>query len=349
MRLTILIMCAGVSLAKPADTVGSAQAQPTAVPDQSGPGTAQGPLVKMMPFLENDSFKQQIQHGFRAAAQMFNRDGMTLNDSTAQGEQSLTIQEIPPSMQNFSPEVMPLIKIRGPDGPGAHQFYPRDRISPMEEFFSNISSQAMEEYTGPDGPGPHHFYPLDRISPMEEFFGNVSSQAMEEYTNLTQSASNVTIAEMKKMMEQWAEKNGIKAQLEDFKGKFDSRKTEFIANATMIVNALPSMFQQLVSITKNEEQTFAEMENSTDAFFQTLDPATTQIMETIIRVAGIDMLLVKPPNWNRHGAPDSFDLSSKMLFGEHRPPPPQFQRFLQQMSHPEANNSAEHNEQDEQE
>ncbi|KAK6749208.1 hypothetical protein RB195_001669 [Necator americanus] len=173
----------------------------------------------------------------------------------------------------------------------------------------------------------------------QKLLSNISTEGVEEFMNITLGAENYTIAEMKQKMSEWANENGVMEQLDMFKTKGESKKGEIIANATMIINSLPSLFQQLVGIIQNEQQTVKDGLNATDAYLQSLDPATKQIMSVVTKITGVDMFLFKPHHKSSHGFTGHFDMFRRG--GDHRPVFPERNSFSPQISSQIGDSAAE--------
>ncbi|EYB89319.1 hypothetical protein Y032_0233g3097 [Ancylostoma ceylanicum] len=294
MRATILLLCFGFAAAKPNGDMAAVtnQIQQTAVdPVQgvvnNGLHASDPSSMNFQPFHGTKDIRPEMQPMLQSG----NQGIMTLNE---------------PMHQNMV-MTQPGISDRDAQQPRV-QLPVFGNFSEIRNFLANVTSKIGEQISS-------GVSLLTHAGPIGKLLSNVSKEGVEEFMNITHSAENNTIAEMKTRMSEWASKNGLKEQFATFEANRNTHRTEIIANATMIVNSLPGLFQHLVSIIQNDQQSIKDLGNATDAYFRSLDPATIEIMSTITRVTGIDMLLFKIPRWNSNGNMGGFDLIKKLIGG----------------------------------
>ncbi|RCN41477.1 hypothetical protein ANCCAN_12586 [Ancylostoma caninum] len=339
MRAAILLLCFGFAAGQPNGDLATAQIQRNVMdPAQGAASNTKDIRPSVLPMFQSG-----------------NQGIMTLNEPMhpAQGPVNNGLQAPDSPSMNFQPfhgtkdirpEKQPMVQtgnqgimtLEGPMHPNMIMTQPgifepqvqhpfSGNFSKIGDLLANMTSKIGEQIS-------NGFSLPTHAGPMGQLLGNVSKEGMEEFMNITHNAENSTIAEMKVKMSEWASKNGLKDQFATIEGKSEARRTETLANATMIVNSLPGLFQHLVSIIQNDQQSIKDLGNATDAYFRSLDPATVQIMSTITRVTGIDMLLFKLPHWNSNGFMGGFDLIKKLIGGGPRPAPGQMDSFFPQIS-----------------
>ncbi|CAJ0601870.1 unnamed protein product [Cylicocyclus nassatus] len=69
----------------------------------------------------------------------------------------------------------------------------------------------------------------------------------------------ITIAQQKKEIEEWAQKNNVAEQVAEFNANMTRLKDEVRHNVTQLVNELPQALQRINEILDNEEQTPIEL------------------------------------------------------------------------------------------
>ncbi|KAL6740268.1 hypothetical protein Aduo_013639 [Ancylostoma duodenale] len=340
MRATILLLCFGFVAGQPNGDLATAQIQQNVIdPAQEAASNTKDIRPAMLPMLQSGSqgimtLNQPINGQAQGAPNNGLRapDGPSVDFQPFHGTKDIR-PEMQPMTQSGNQGIMTLNESMHPNmimtQPGIfdpqlqHPF--SGNFSKIGDFLTNMTSKIGEQFS-------NGFKLLAHGGPMSELFRNVSKEGVEEFMNITHSAENQTISEMKMKMSEWANKNGVKDQFAAIEARREARRTETIANATMIVNSLPGLFQHLVSIIQNDQQSIKDLGNATDAYFRSLDPATLQIMSTITRVTGIDMLLFKLPHWNSNGFAGGFDLIKKLIGGGSRPAPGQMDSFFPQIS-----------------
>lgn len=67
--------------------------------------------------------------------------------------------------------------------------------------------------------------------------------------------TNETIAQQKQEIQAWGQKYGVSNQIQEFNVNATKMNAELQQNVTNLINALPTIMQQLLAINNNEDQT----------------------------------------------------------------------------------------------
>ncbi|KAK6039602.1 hypothetical protein COOONC_22893 [Cooperia oncophora] len=109
----------------------------------------------------------------------------------------------------------------------------------------------------PGGPGPHHIGP--QHGPPPPYLRNVTDEARREYFKIM-SNGNLTIAEQKKEVEDWAKTNKIEEEVQEFDEQRKAHMEEVKKNVTKLIGSLPTALEDFSKVMENEDQTRKQRE-----------------------------------------------------------------------------------------
>ncbi|VDO99389.1 unnamed protein product [Heligmosomoides polygyrus] len=90
--------------------------------------------------------------------------------------------------------------------------------------------------------------------PSPPFLRNVTDEARKGYFGIMHN-TNETIAQQKQEIQAWGQKYGVSNQIQEFNVNATKMNAELQQNVTNLINALPTIMQQLLAINNNEDQT----------------------------------------------------------------------------------------------